>query len=444
MALAEEVSALAVPLDPDVMINLTAKLQPELQHLLEVKGLPIEVRAQVAKKKLLMMDTFASMATEEKDMRSFFSSSLGLNQNHEDHLIHVANLVAAWKSASVRSHRRRQEEAEVRVTGRASVLLDEHFIELRQAYETAHKTVLPDDETPAAGLVQLRISQIEKRQLEAETLDSLVTAKQAGNKFYDGAQHGPDGTVRIVQMPLLPKGSKPKHKEDLREKITLLGNLWEFARLKLPSNPLFEDLDEKVWVAWFNFFYTEETGKMQVKTSEGATIMSPSFWTLTEFEFQLRKAAYKKTGYPDYMTLKAALEDVKTDKNLYSRYFSIPTSTSASVVQAEAIARGAIQSGLARKQPPPVLNADDWNWSEHPAKRQKGNGEAGNAQGKGRGKNKGKTRARTTTRAGGKASRKARVPTSRPTSMPPRRGPGTSTRSRHWGPTRDRPTSCSR
>ena len=50
MALAEEVSALAVPLDPDVMINLTAKLQPELQHLLEVKGLPIEVRAQVAKK----------------------------------------------------------------------------------------------------------------------------------------------------------------------------------------------------------------------------------------------------------------------------------------------------------------------------------------------------------------------------------------------------------
>ena len=245
-------------------------------------------------------------------------------------------------------------------------------------------------------------------------------------------------------MPLLPKGSKPKHKEDLREKITLLGNLWEFARLKLPSNPLFEGLGEKTWVSWFNNLYTEETGKMQVKTSEGATIMSPSFWTLCEFEFQLRKAAYKKTGYPEYMTLRAALEDVKKDKNVYSRYFTIPTSTSATVVQAEAIARGAIQSGLARKQPPPVLNADDWNWNEHPAKRHKGNGEAGKAQGKGKGKNKGKTKARTTTRARGKAIRKARAPISRPTSMPVRRSPGTSTRSRHWGSTRDRPTSCSR
>ena len=60
------VDVLAAPMNSVDIIAEAAKLAPDLFHLLEVKEVPLSIRAQLAKKKIRRMETFASMASTRR------------------------------------------------------------------------------------------------------------------------------------------------------------------------------------------------------------------------------------------------------------------------------------------------------------------------------------------------------------------------------------------
>ena len=365
---------LSSPIADGDVAELVKLLSTDVRHLLETKGIPKEVQAQLSKKHIRPTATLATMADEDRLFRSWVVDNLGLNAQHDEYFALVSNLVNTWLAASVRSKRWLAEEAEHRATGRPRIIPNNDMALLAQAYLIAHKIELKDKQTPAKYLIEDRLAQLEDGALIAEQLNTVVSLVEGGNEMTDAMQPGTQGSVRIVQVPKKVTVRRPRDMPELDLRIKLLATVWEFCRLKVPQNTIFDGLDKVIWGAWVEYLKGDLVSELEVKTSAGATVCKPSFWSVQEYEFFMRKAAYRLTAFPRCLSLAEAMKEVMKDQQIYQQYFSIPVSTSAGVIAAEAAARGATQAFADRAASSgEPRRADDFGWEDiRPPKRQRG------------------------------------------------------------------------
>ena len=374
---------LSAPVEEAAVADAIASMNSELVYLLESSQVPPEIIAKFGVIGYSDVETFAHMEVNATAVREMIKSDITLDPaGGPQHRAMMARLLAVWEAAGKRASKLKEEEAAQRAGDLPRHIPKGKHLEIVKAYAKAHKT-LKDKECPAPCYLEWRFEQIEDGELKAESLADVVNKEEASDEDWGGARVTPDGSIKLVKGR--SSGKAPENPEALRAKIRMMGVAWEFMRLKFPGRPYLKDLTAETWSDHVEWLLGEDVYGNIVKDSSGAIAYRPSWATVLELDFRVRKQAYQLVN-ENGSTLKEAMVAAREDTALFQKYFITPVSLAAG---AEA-ARSTSSKRQAPQEwalPPPTRQAD--GSSAMPVSF--GAAQAGpNGKGKGRAKGRGK------------------------------------------------------
>ena len=350
-------SLLAAPLAAADAAEAIRKMGAELVFLLESAGIPQDIIAKFGDLGYSDVDTFANMEVDAKEVRKMLKDDVGLDPaGGPQHRSMTARLVSAWSSAGTRSAKLKEEEATQRAGDLPRHMTKAKHLELTRAYQAAHRE-LRDRERPAPAYLDWRLEQVEDGELKAESLAEVINKEEAQDDDWGGARVNPDGSIRLIKAR--STGKSPDSPEGLREKIKLMGVAWEYVRLRYPARPYLANLGPQDWSDHLEWLLGEDVYQYVVRDASNTISYRPSWATIIELDYRVRKLAYKLVNEGS-ATLKTALVTARSDTALFQRYFLSPVSLAAGAEAAKATSskRPAPTDGH-RGQPPPAHRPTD-------------------------------------------------------------------------------------
>jgi len=228
--------------------------------------------------------------------------------------------------------------------------------------------------------VEWRLKQFEDGELLPESMKEVVSKVEAAADPWGGCAIQPDGTIKLRRGKVT--SSVPARPEELRTKFKILANHWEFVRLRNPQHPIFAGYSLHMWADYVDWLLGEDVYNSTIKDARGEIVYRPSWHTLLDYDFHLRKRLFFTINNQD-LTLTQALNQAKEHQPTFNKYFSTPVSLAAGAAAANAAMAGrrARSRTPTRDRPAEGTEAEQVSHLD-----QKGHGKG---KGKGKGKNKG-------------------------------------------------------
>ena len=107
-----------------------------------------------------------------------------------------------------------------------------------------------------------------------------------------------------------------------------MSTMWDFVKLKLPSKAFLQDQSVTLWDRYTDWLLGEDVYENVVKDHTGEVIMRPSWHTLMELEFQVRRRMCWEINC-NSKSIGNALMDAQKHEPTFTKYFTLPTSLSA-------------------------------------------------------------------------------------------------------------------
>ena len=177
-----------------------------------------------------------------------------------------------------------------------------------------------------------------------------------------------DGTIKPRKGKV--ESSMPAKSEELRTKLKVMCNHWEYVRLKNPQHPLFKDYTLHMWSDYADWLLGEDVFENTVKDPQGAVQYRPSWHILLDYEFHVREHMLRLVN-TESKSLFDALKLAREHGPTFVKYFSTPVALAAGAAAASG-ALGGASSGRAshRSRSPkgdrPSEGAEQdtakWNW----------------------------------------------------------------------------------
>ena len=367
-------------------------IDAELRFLLESSKIPMDIIAKIAHLGYTDVETFSHMESDPKALRKVFKEDVGLDPaGGPQHRAMVARLLSCWETAGKRGVKRKEEEASQRVGDLLRPLPKVRHLELSRAYSLAHRD-LTDKESPAPSYLDWRFEQLEDGELRAEPLSDVVSKEEVADDEWGGARIGPDGSIKLTKSR--STGKAPESPEALRAKIRLMGVAWEFVKLRFPARAAFQDLSPADWSDHVDWLLGEEIYQNVVKDSSNTVQYRPSWATILDLDYRVRKEAYRLVNKGE-ATLAKALARARKDTALLQRYFITPVALAAGAEAAYAASSGKGSRRVDADRQPPSRPAEGSQAPPaslgQPGKCSglKGSGKGKGSGRKGRGKNSG-------------------------------------------------------
>ena len=354
-------SLLTHPLAGDAVERAIGTMSSELVFLLESTQVPRDIIAKLGELGYTDMDTFSNMEVNPKEVRTVLKDDVGLDPaGGAGHRAMTARIIGAWASAGHRTTKQREEDATQRATDLPRHLPKSKHLELTRAYTAAHRE-LRDRERPAPAYLDWRFEQVEDGELKAESLSEVLNKEEANDDEWGGARVNPDGTIRLLRAR--STGKTPDCPEGLRDKVKLMGVAWEYVRLRFPSKPYLAELVAQDWTDHVEWLLGEDVYGYVVKDSAQTISYRPSWATLVELDYRVRRKAYSLVNDAG-STLKKALVTARSDTALFQRYFLTPVSLAAGAEAARASQKRAAPQESQHRQVPPAQRPQEGSWGE--------------------------------------------------------------------------------
>ena len=81
--------------------------------------------------------------------------------------------------------------------------------------------------------------------------------------------------------------------EDLRRKYWVMTHMWQLAKMRQPSRPMYADLDEKTWSNFLEELLNRENFNFRREIEGSGEMVGPDWNHCLEYEFQFRKEALR-------------------------------------------------------------------------------------------------------------------------------------------------------
>ena len=378
-------SLLSAPVADNQVKDALSTMGSELTYLLEAANIPEDIIAKIGSIGYTDIDTFAHMESDAKAVRIVLKDDISLDPAVSPaHRAMTARLVAAWETAGRRSAKQKEEEAAQRVGDLPRHLPKGKHLELLRAYQSAHKE-LKDKECPAPSYLEWRFEQVEDGELKAESFSEVISKEDAIDEDWGGAKVGADGSIKLIKSR--STGKAPENPEQLRAKLRLMGVAWEFVRLKFPARGYLRGLTCTDWTDYTEWLLGEDVYGNVVKDATGSMVYRPSWATLLELDFRVRRRAYHLVN-DGAMNLAGALVTAREDTSIFQKYFLTPVALAAGAEAARAAAKRPADPSWTSGSVPPNLRPVEGSQAEPaafvpPASKGKGK----QSKGKGKGKN---------------------------------------------------------
>ena len=230
-----------------------------------------------------------------------------------------ARVIDAWETAQVRVEERRKAEATQRASGLPHALPVSVHIAFRRDYEAVYGRA-DDKAFPSDSLIDKRLQDIEQGDLQAETLDLVITKEEQSDGVM-GAVFDADGTLRVkkgTQKVMLPGDA-----EALRRRIHVLGITWTVAKLSHPARGWLQSATPDVWREHLDHVLGDEVYGFKITSSSGDRSSRSSWKTLLAYEFQLRKEAIRMVNF-ESSDFKTAMVRARSSTELREKHFVTP------------------------------------------------------------------------------------------------------------------------
>ena len=338
--MAAPASLLENPLGDDDQAQAMSQLDVELGFLFDGVRIPADIQAKIVSLGYSDMQVFAKIEDSAERVREVIRTDIGLlAATSPAHRAMTARVIAAWEAANKRTSRRQAEEAEQRVGDLPRTLPKAQHLELQRAFEKVHFE-LQERETPAPAYVEWRLEQIEDGELQAEAMTVIVSKAESSDSTWANCQVQPDGTLKLKKGKV--ESTPPRKPEELRAKLRVQAVLWEYLRLKFPGKVWLHDTSFALWERYTSWLLGDDVYENVVKDSHGAVQHRPTWHTLLEYEFQVRRRMCHSINTGG-LSIATALTDAMAHRPTFQKYFLSPTAFAAG-------AAGAASSASSKRQ----------------------------------------------------------------------------------------------
>ena len=323
------------PPDEADVPKLLATLEADLGFLFEDNRVPQLVQAKVAALGLTSSRLFARAADDLAGVRRF-TAELGLDiAANVQNRVAGAALVNAWEASKIRLDKRLRDEAEVRATDLPKSLPKSQHLELIRAFTAKHKE-LEDRDLPANQMVDSLLEQVEEGEIVAEKLSSTLSKAQTSGEVWGSCKIQPDGTMKVAKGR--QEGTMPTDSEDLRARYRLLARAWELVRMKVPHKPFLKDYSMKIFDDLVEWLLSSDVYRTEIKSPDGTFTYRPTWGTLLDFEYEVRRWVARKLNSNASLTLSATITQAMQDTALIQKHFTNKVNIGAGAAAAIAAA----------------------------------------------------------------------------------------------------------
>ena len=365
--------------------EITAALEKgssELKFLFSREDIEEELQAKFFHVGIISLPKFATVAENDAEMKTILKDSFGLDGSADiASRVKVASVLVAFHTAQSRAEKMAEIEGEMSSKRLLKPLTTSEYQSMRQAWETKYWP-LEDSQTPGRVYVEKRANDIESGDLRAEPLTTVL------NRDEDQAESFVSFWDASGQLQLKKGGSavpEPINPEGLRKRIKLMGVCLMMLALRNSNRPDLQGCTPQDFEDLLSYLLGEHVWMIAGKSSEGYTVVSPSWSQLLVYEFAIRRRTFSRME-SDGLTFKDALKESYRDSVTKERYFTTPLALASVNKRPLAFNDGELPQRAQK------ASRNKGNGGKGGGKNEKGSKGNGKGRGKGKGKGKGKAK----------------------------------------------------
>ena len=237
----------------------------------------------------------------------------------------LAGLICAWESAGVRTREAIKYMGEMDARKQTKPLLGSDYLVMKGSFEKKFHR-LEDNECPARVYIEKRIAEMESGEMRAEALKTVLNRDQDGEESLVPSW---DNVGSLKLKRTIADIEEPSNPEELRRRIAIMINALIFISLQHTNRSELQGIKPEFANTYASYLLGDQVWSMIAQDENGHTIASPNWRLVLQYEFNLRKKAYRdmcEQGTSFTQALRSAWDDVLTR----NRYFITPLAISSS------------------------------------------------------------------------------------------------------------------
>jgi hypothetical protein len=303
---------------------INKNVDADLMFVWEDTGVTLDLQFRIAQH-YRNLKKFTAVADSRVELRAACAADWGCDPAASaDNKSAVASVICAWESSKDLVEKENSLRAEAKVLGIPRSLSTSDKVAMRRAVEAAFGR-FDDGECPSSDYITSKLEELELNEPTAAPLDEVTSVEEA---LVVGMQSSLDtsGHVRVTKTK--SKGSLPRSTEELRMKHKIESNVWLMMSSKFKNRSWLKDLTPGCWSKFTDFILGKKVNEIEVPClNSSSNIMVPlrPHWVVVlNYEYALRKAAFKRVRDGSSTTLSAALKEVVRDPELKEIHFTSP------------------------------------------------------------------------------------------------------------------------
>lgn len=332
---------------PSPLRGAMATMNADLLYLLEKEGVEAPVIERLTAAGYTSLRLFAYAAETRAELRTFAQTDLEVDPAAGGpQRLAFARLLVAWDAAKLRVTTENTQQAESSASNLPQTLARTDSSAARRAFEAKwHK--LDDEAVPAHSLFEVIEDQYAQGELRGLSLKEVISADDHDEDPVS-LQFGKDGVVRLRRG--VRESKLPETTEALRRRIRLMGVAYCFLRLRHPAAPRLATCEPHLWEVYADFLLGSEVSGLTARDADDRVVARPSLSDVISFDFQVRKAAFKKFNTGECMS--TALRGAWLDPSIRSRFLVTPLAISGPLQASMSGARSKGASSSSQAPPP--------------------------------------------------------------------------------------------
>ena len=214
------------------------------------------------------------------------------------HKRELAQLIAAWEESKVQCETKTKVDAVARAHGEPISHLPADWESIMKGYKQKHGANIPEYYLPSQSYFEAFEENLNEGRLRPETLAQVVSVEEEEAQERTKPEQPKQLHLTLdanltVQTRRRYLSCMPVTVEDLRRKYWVMTHMWQLAKMRQPSRPMYADLDEKTWNNFLEELLNRENFNFRREIEGSGEMVGPDWNHCLEYEFQLRKEALR-------------------------------------------------------------------------------------------------------------------------------------------------------
>ena len=313
-------------LDADQQAEAMKAATSELKFLLGKEGISELAQGRLYHVGATTLAKFSAFFTDEKDLRTVAKDELGIDPaNSLKERSELAGLIVAYGQAKTRTEEVAKHLGELDARSQVKPLVGSDFLSMKAAFEQKYAK-LEDQETPSRLYLEKRIAEMESGDMRAESLKAVLNREQEGEETFIPAWDS-SGGMKLKKS--VSEIDEPANPEELRRRLGVMVNGLIFLSLMHTNRHEFRDVKPELSNQYAAYLLGDHVWSFVAKDEQGLTVASPNWALIVQYEFAIRKRAYREMQERG-ISFPVALRESWLDPLTKERFFTTPLSIASS------------------------------------------------------------------------------------------------------------------